>query len=140
MLGARQCGCWLLVWLSGLACRNGPPPPPRPPQAAVSLVLSLPWSAWSTFVLEARHGFNKTSPATWVADKIKAVRTVCMNAALCRFEAGLGCLGVKGAQVASASVQMPLVALESAVGRANELPAVASNAAIEACLPLPFPE
>lgn len=42
-------------------------------QAGVSLLLSLPWSAWSTFVLEARHGFNKTSAATFVADKLKAV-------------------------------------------------------------------
>lgn len=50
-------------------------PPAAPlPQAGVSLLLSLPWSAWSTFVLEARHGFNKTSAATFVADKLKAVR------------------------------------------------------------------
>ncbi|KAI7842551.1 hypothetical protein COHA_003788 [Chlorella ohadii] len=42
-------------------------------QAAASLLLSLPWSAWSTFVLEARHGFNKTSPATFIADKCKGV-------------------------------------------------------------------
>lgn len=54
------------------------PPPAAPlPQAGASLLLSLPWSAWSTFVLEARHGFNKTSAATFVADKLKAVRAGC---------------------------------------------------------------
>lgn len=123
LLGARQCGSWLLVWPYDIACCNLhlPNPQPQPPQAAVSLVLSLPWSAWSTFVLEARHGFNKTSPTTWATDKIKAVRTVCMNAAVCRFEAGLGCLGAKDAQVASASVQMQLAARESAVGRTGPM-------------------
>jgi len=42
-------------------------------QGAFSLVLGLPWAAYSTFVLEARHGFNKTSAATFCLDAIKSV-------------------------------------------------------------------
>ncbi|KAL4448266.1 hypothetical protein ABPG75_005485 [Micractinium tetrahymenae] len=42
-------------------------------QAGVTLLLGLPWSACSTFVLEARHGFNKTSVKTFVADTAKSV-------------------------------------------------------------------
>ncbi|MFV0422951.1 M48 family metallopeptidase [Oleidesulfovibrio sp.] len=37
----------------------------------LSGVLSLPFSIWHTFVHEARFGFNKTTPATFVADRIK---------------------------------------------------------------------
>ena len=43
-------------------------------QGAATLALSLPWSVYSTFVLEARHGFNKTTPQTFVADTAKSVR------------------------------------------------------------------
>lgn len=42
-------------------------------QAGVTLLLGLPWSWYSTFVLEARHGFNKTSLRTFVADTAKSV-------------------------------------------------------------------
>lgn len=38
----------------------------------MSLLLGLPWSAYSTFVLEARHGFNKTSVKTFVGDAAKS--------------------------------------------------------------------
>lgn len=37
----------------------------------VSLVLGLPESLYHTFVLEERFGFNKTTPALFVKDKIK---------------------------------------------------------------------
>ncbi|WP_269532337.1 M48 family metallopeptidase [Chitinimonas sp. BJYL2] len=37
----------------------------------VSSVLSLPFSIYSTFVLEERFGFNKTTPALFVVDMIK---------------------------------------------------------------------
>lgn len=50
-----------------------PRSPPRP-QSGASLLLSLPWSAWSTFVLEARHGFNKTTARTFIMDRLKGVR------------------------------------------------------------------
>lgn len=36
-----------------------------------SEVLGLPFSIYNTFVLENRFGFNKTSPKTFVADKLK---------------------------------------------------------------------
>jgi len=39
---------------------------------AVSGVLSLPWSLWSTFRLEERFGFNKTTPKLFIADLIKS--------------------------------------------------------------------
>lgn len=39
--------------------------------AVVNGVLGLPFSLWSTFVLEARFGFNKTTPAVFFADLIK---------------------------------------------------------------------
>lgn len=38
-----------------------------------ALPLGLPWSAWSTFVVEARHGFNQTTPRTFALDALKSV-------------------------------------------------------------------
>jgi STE24 endopeptidase len=39
--------------------------------ALLSSILELPLSAYSTFVIEAKHGFNKTTVATFVTDIIK---------------------------------------------------------------------
>lgn len=39
--------------------------------AVIGGVLDLPFSAYRTFVVEARFGFNKTTPALWVADLLK---------------------------------------------------------------------
>lgn len=36
-------------------------------------VLSLPFSIWSTFVIEERFGFNKTTPKTFVLDMLKGL-------------------------------------------------------------------
>ncbi len=36
-----------------------------------SSVIGLPFEIYSTFVIEARYGFNKMTPGTFVADKIK---------------------------------------------------------------------
>jgi STE24 endopeptidase len=36
-----------------------------------SQIMGVPWSAYSTFVVEARHGFNQTTVATFVTDLIK---------------------------------------------------------------------
>ncbi|XP_060069240.1 CAAX prenyl protease 1 homolog [Ylistrum balloti] len=36
-----------------------------------STVTSLPWTVYSTFVLEEKHGFNKQTPAFFVKDQIK---------------------------------------------------------------------
>jgi STE24 endopeptidase len=44
--------------------------------AAVALILGLagvPASLWSTFVLEARFGFNRTTPRLWLIDHAKAL-------------------------------------------------------------------
>lgn len=41
--------------------------------AAVGAAASIPWSAARTFGLEARHGFNKTTPRTFAADLLKSV-------------------------------------------------------------------
>lgn len=37
----------------------------------VSLLPSLPLNVYSTFVIEGRHGFNKTTPALYVTDMLK---------------------------------------------------------------------
>jgi len=34
-------------------------------------LVSLPFSAWRTFVLEARFGFNRTTPRLWAQDRVK---------------------------------------------------------------------
>ena len=39
----------------------------------ISTVMNLPWSVYKTFSLEARHGFNKTTPKTFVTDMIKSL-------------------------------------------------------------------
>mgnify|MGYP000666359876 CR=1 FL=1 len=39
----------------------------------ISLVLSLPQSIYSTFVLEEKFGFNKTTPKTFVIDTAKSI-------------------------------------------------------------------
>lgn len=38
----------------------------------ISTCMSLPWSLYSTFVIEERHGFNKTTFGTFVMDIIKS--------------------------------------------------------------------
>jgi STE24 endopeptidase len=38
---------------------------------AVTTVIALPFDAWRTFAIEARHGFNRTTPALFVADLLK---------------------------------------------------------------------
>lgn len=39
---------------------------------ALLAVPSLPFDWWETFHLEARHGFNQTTPRLWLTDKAKA--------------------------------------------------------------------
>ncbi|HPA00283.1 M48 family metallopeptidase [Mesotoga prima] len=41
--------------------------------ASIYFFISLPFSIYSTFVLENRYGFNRTTPKTFVSDKIKEV-------------------------------------------------------------------
>ena len=40
--------------------------------AVISGVLDLPFSLYQTFVLEARFGFNKSTPAIWLGDLLKS--------------------------------------------------------------------
>ena len=35
-------------------------------------IISTPFSIYSTFILEEKYGFNKTTPKTFILDKIKA--------------------------------------------------------------------
>ncbi len=44
---------------------------------AVQTVIDLPWSLYNTFVLEQRHGFNQTTPKTFVMDLLKTVQNRC---------------------------------------------------------------
>ena len=41
--------------------------------AACGALVSLPFAVWHTFVLEERFGFNRTTPRTWVLDRVKAL-------------------------------------------------------------------
>lgn len=41
--------------------------------AAVALLVGLPLSLWRTFSLEARFGFNRTTPAVFLADLAKSI-------------------------------------------------------------------
>jgi STE24 endopeptidase len=36
------------------------------------MIPTLPLSIYQTFVLEAKHGFNKTTPALYVTDMLKS--------------------------------------------------------------------
>ncbi len=40
---------------------------------AAQYVISIPFSIYSTFVIEERFGFNKTTPSTFVTDRIKGL-------------------------------------------------------------------
>jgi STE24 endopeptidase len=41
--------------------------------AVIGGLIELPLDAWSTFRLEQRHGFNRMTPALWLADQAKGV-------------------------------------------------------------------
>ncbi|UYV81863.1 ZMPSTE24 [Cordylochernes scorpioides] len=51
----------------------------------LSSLISLPLSIYSTFVIEARHGFNKQTPGFYAVDKLKkfVVTQALMNPILC---------------------------------------------------------
>jgi len=38
----------------------------------ISALIDLPLRAWRTFVIEARHGFNRSTPGLFVADQLRA--------------------------------------------------------------------
>ncbi len=39
----------------------------------ISFVISLPWSVYSTFVLEQKFGFNKSTPKLFIMDRVKGL-------------------------------------------------------------------
>ena len=41
--------------------------------SAASMLISLPFSIYSTFVIEERYGFNRTTPKTFVLDLLKGI-------------------------------------------------------------------
>ncbi|HNR79370.1 MAG TPA: M48 family peptidase, partial [Mesotoga infera] len=43
---------------------------------ATAFIITLPFSIYSTFALEKRFGFNRTTPGTFVADKLKGISLV----------------------------------------------------------------
>ncbi len=45
---------------------------------AISMILGLPESIFSTFVIEERFGFNKTTPKTFVTDMLKGLLLGCI--------------------------------------------------------------
>ena len=58
--------------------------------------VSLPFSAWRTFVVEARFGFNRTSLATWLADFAKGTLVAAVLGAPL-FAAVVALMGAAGA-------------------------------------------
>ncbi len=49
----------------------------------VKTLLAIPFSLWSTFVLEGRYGFNRTTPRTFILDLLKGIGlTVCLGGPL----------------------------------------------------------
>jgi STE24 endopeptidase len=40
---------------------------------AIQMILSLPWSVYSTFVMEEKYGFNKTTPKLFIIDRLKGL-------------------------------------------------------------------
>lgn len=58
-------------------------------------IIEMPFSIYSTFVLEEKHGFNRTTPRTFVVDRLKGLLlAVVLGApifvAVCRFFEALG--------------------------------------------------
>ena len=50
----------------------------------VSDILTLPFSLYSTFVIEEKFGFNKTTPGTFIMDKLKGyLLTIVVGGWLC---------------------------------------------------------
>jgi STE24 endopeptidase len=41
-------------------------------------VISLPFEIWSTFVIEEKFGFNRTTAKTFILDKIKSILLICI--------------------------------------------------------------
>ncbi len=41
--------------------------------SAIQAVLAIPWSVYSTFVLEQRFGFNRTTPKLFIFDRLKGL-------------------------------------------------------------------
>ncbi len=41
--------------------------------AALKAIAGIPFDLWSTFVIEQRFGFNKTTPTTWIMDRVKGL-------------------------------------------------------------------
>jgi STE24 endopeptidase len=39
----------------------------------ISTIPSIPWNYYYTFVLEEKHGFNKSTKGLWVADQVKTL-------------------------------------------------------------------
>ncbi len=72
---------WLaggFAWLSGTLAATGWPPLVQGLAGWAALyvaatLLSLPFSLWDTFVVEARWGFNRTTPATFLLDRVKGL-------------------------------------------------------------------
>lgn len=44
----------------------------------VSVVKDAPWGAYATFVIEAKHGFNKQTVRLWLMDKVKGLGIACV--------------------------------------------------------------
>lgn len=49
----------------------------------IATLLGLPWRAYSTFVIEARYGFNRTTVRTFVADTLKGLLLAVLVGGLC---------------------------------------------------------
>jgi STE24 endopeptidase len=39
----------------------------------IQMLLNMPWAVYSTFILEEKHGFNRTTPKLFIIDRIKGL-------------------------------------------------------------------
>ncbi len=70
--------CGILAWYDGWIRALGMPPVATTVVfflllGAASFVLDLPFGAFQAFKIEARHGFNTMTLATWVVDAVKSL-------------------------------------------------------------------
>ncbi len=112
--------------------------------AAISGVVSVPFSYWRTFGIEVRYGFNRTTRALWFADLVKgvligAVLGLPLAAVVLWLMRATGPLWWLWAWVVWIAFQFLLLALYPTViaplfNKFSPLPAGAARAAIEALL------
>lgn len=71
--GLNALNQWVNAWFAGSVSPLWPQLALLAMFALISGLIGLPFSLYQTFVIEARFGFNKTTPRLWLADLFKSV-------------------------------------------------------------------